>query len=232
MATITLNGSTSGYVNLTVAATVTSYTFQWPSAAPATNGALLSSTTAGIGSWTTAVFPTTAAAGTVLAAATANTISATATPTLGIAGTTAGTLTLSGATSGAAVLQTAAAAGSYTYTLTNPGVNVNVGYLEVPQNSQGTGYTTVLSDSGKHLYFSAGSATITIAANGTVAYPLGTVLTFINMNASSCSIAISTDTMYLAGTGSTGTRTLAQYGMATAIKTATTTWLISGSGLT
>jgi hypothetical protein len=152
--------------------------------------------------------------------------------TLGVAGTAAGVLVLAGSTSGTATLNTAAVAGSFTYTFTNPGVNVNVGYLEVPQNSQGNGYTTVLSDSGKHLYFSAGGATITIAANGSVAYPLGTVLTFINMNASSCSIAISSDTMYLSGTGTTGTRALAQYGMATAIKTASTTWLISGSGLT
>jgi hypothetical protein len=232
MSQLTLNADTTGYVTLSVATTVSSYTFQWPSAAPTTNGQLLASTTAGVGSWTTNTFPSTAAAGTVLAAATANTISATATPTLGVAGTTAGTLALSGVTSGTVTLQSSAAAGSYTYTFTNSGVNVNVGYLEVPQNSQGNGYTTVLSDSGKHLYFSAGGATITIAANGSVAYPLGTVLTFINMNGSSCSIAISSDTMYLAGTGTTGTRALAQYGMATAIKLTSTTWLISGTGLT
>jgi hypothetical protein len=38
--------------------------------------------------------------------------------------------------------------------------------------------------------------------------------------------------MYLAGTGTTGTRSLAQYGMASAIKMTSTTWLISGNGLT
>jgi hypothetical protein len=46
------------------------------------------------------------------------------------------------------------------------------------------------------------------------------------------SIAITTDTLYQAGTGSTGTRTLAQYGVATALKLTSTTWLISGTGLT
>jgi hypothetical protein len=45
-------------------------------------------------------------------------------------------------------------------------------------------------------------------------------------------IAITTDTLYLAGTGTTGSRSLAQYGMATAIKLTSTTWLISGTGLT
>lgn len=233
MSQLTLNADTTGFVTLSVATTVTSYTFQWPSAPPTTNGQLLASTTAGIGSWTTTTFPSTAAAGTVLAAATANTIAATATPTLGVAGTTAGTLTLSGATSGTAVLQTAAAAGSaYTWTLTNPGVNVNIGFLEVPQNSQTISYQTVLSDSGKHIYMNGTSLTATIPANGTVAYPIGTVLTFVNINSSNLSIAITTDTMYLAGSGTTGTRTLAQYGMATALKLTSTTWLISGTGLT
>jgi hypothetical protein len=40
------------------------------------------------------------------------------------------------------------------------------------------------------------------------------------------------DTMYLVGAGTSGSRTLAAYGMATAIKVAATTWFINGSGLT
>jgi hypothetical protein len=45
-------------------------------------------------------------------------------------------------------------------------------------------------------------------------------------------VAITSDTMYLAGTGTTGSRTLAQYGMASAIKMTSTTWIISGNGVT
>ena len=45
-------------------------------------------------------------------------------------------------------------------------------------------------------------------------------------------INITTDTMYLAGSGTTGTRTLAPYGMATLVKVAQSTWFISGVGLT
>ena len=45
-------------------------------------------------------------------------------------------------------------------------------------------------------------------------------------------IAITTDTMYLSDAGTTGSRSLAQYGSATAIKITSTNWLISGSGLT
>jgi len=44
-------------------------------------------------------------------------------------------------------------------------------------------------------------------------------------------IAITSDTMYLGGDGSTGSRTLAAYGVATAIKVASTTWVISGTGV-
>jgi hypothetical protein len=45
-------------------------------------------------------------------------------------------------------------------------------------------------------------------------------------------IAINSDTLVLAGAGTTGSRTLAANGMATALKIASTTWIISGSGLT
>lgn len=66
---------------------------------------------------TTATFPATTAAGTVLASSSANAVSGTATPVLGVAGSTAGTIGLSGATSGVVTLQTAAAAGTWSLTL-------------------------------------------------------------------------------------------------------------------
>jgi hypothetical protein len=66
---------------------------------------------------TTSTYPTTSSAGTILASGSANAITATATPTLGVAGTTAGTLGLSGATSGVVTLQTASVAGTWSLTL-------------------------------------------------------------------------------------------------------------------
>ena len=105
----------------------------------------------------------------------------------------------------------------------------------VPQNIQAGNYTAVLLDQGKHIFHasSAGSGdTYTIPANASVAYPLGTALTFISMSSATVAIAITSDTMYLAKDGTTGSRTLAQYGVATAIKMTATTWIISGSGLT
>jgi hypothetical protein len=110
-----------------------------------------------------------------------------------------------------------------------------VGYLNIPQNSQSAAYTLVAADAGKHILHpstDANARTFTIPANSSVAYAIGTAITFINMTAAVVSIAITTDTMYLSSAGTTGTRSLAQYGSATAIKMTSTTWLISGSGLT
>ena len=110
-----------------------------------------------------------------------------------------------------------------------------VGFRNVPIASKSAAYTTVLSDSGKVIFHpstDANARTFTIDSNANVAYPLGTALTFINMTSQAVTVAITSDTMYLAGTGTTGSRTLAQYGMATAIKMTSTTWMISGSGLT
>jgi hypothetical protein len=110
----------------------------------------------------------------------------------------------------------------------------NVGYMEVPQNSQSAAYTTVLSDNGKHILHPSSdnnARTFTIANNSSVAYPLGTVLTFINM-ANTVTIAINNDTMFLSSNGATGSRTVNTYGIVSAIKVGTTSWLISGSNLT
>jgi hypothetical protein len=110
-----------------------------------------------------------------------------------------------------------------------------IGYINIPQNSQSAAYTLVASDAGKHIFHpstDANARTFTIPANGSVAYPIGTAISFVNMTSQVVSIAITTDTMYLAGTGTTGTRSLAQYGTATALKMTSTTWIISGAGLT
>jgi hypothetical protein len=109
-----------------------------------------------------------------------------------------------------------------------------VGFRNTPINSQSAAYTLVLTDAGKtilHPDSDNNARTFTIPANGSVAYPVGTVITFVNMK-NTVTIAITTDTMYLAGPGTTGSRTLAEYGVATAVKLTSTSWLISGNGLT
>jgi hypothetical protein len=109
-----------------------------------------------------------------------------------------------------------------------------VGFRTIPQNSQSTAYTTVAADSGKHLLHPSGDAnarTFTIDSNANVAYPIGTAITFVNETSQVLSIAITSDTLTLANTTTTGTRSLAQNGVATALKVTSTKWIISGTGL-
>lgn len=110
-----------------------------------------------------------------------------------------------------------------------------VGYLIVPQNSQGASYNVLLADTGRHLYHAIGqaAATYTIPTNANVPFSVGAAITFINFSANAVTVAVtSTDTLYLSSAGTTGNRTLAQYGIATAVKITSTSWIISGSGLT
>jgi hypothetical protein len=111
-----------------------------------------------------------------------------------------------------------------------------VGFRTIPQNSKSAAYTLVLADSGKHILHPSADTTartFTIPANSSVAFPIGTAVTFINQNgAGVVTIAITTDTMRLSPAGTTGSRTLAANGIATAIKITSTEWIISGTGLT
>jgi hypothetical protein len=111
----------------------------------------------------------------------------------------------------------------------------SLGYLNIPQNSQSAAYTTVLADAGTAIFHPASDAnvrTFTIAANSSVAYALGTVIQFINMSASAVTIACNTDTLTWAQGGGSGSRTLAQYGVANVVKVGTTQWLLTGTNVT
>lgn len=138
-----------------------------------------------------------------------------------------------GTSSFAITLTPATLEASRTLTLPEPGSNETLGYINTPINSQSAAYTLVLTDAGKtilHPIADNNARTFTIPANSSVAYPVGTVITFVNL-INTVTIAITSDTMYLAGLGTTGSRTLAAYGVATAVKLTSTSWLISGNGL-
>jgi hypothetical protein len=106
------------------------------------------------------------------------------------------------------------------------------GYIGMPQISVSANTAILATHAGKHIYTTVTGLTHTIPANSNVAFEIGTTLTFINPASVSLTIAITTDTMYLANTGTTGSRTLAAYGMATAVKITSTSWIIGGNGLT
>ena len=145
------------------------------------------------------------------------------------------------ATTGASVRATigAAAAGANTditaldqdVTITATGTIAadSIGFRGLPQNAQTGAYTLALSDAGKQVANTTGG--FVIPANASVAFPVGTTIVLYNNSASSQTISITSDTLRLAGTSTTGSRTLSLYGIATCVKVASTTWLISGAGL-
>jgi len=101
----------------------------------------------------------------------------------------------------------------------------SVGFRGTPQVTATT-RTLDLTDAGKQI---AATGTVTIPANASVAFPIGTAIVIYNNSAASISIAITTDTLRLAGTATTGTRTLALRGLATLVKVAATEWVALGN---
>lgn len=109
----------------------------------------------------------------------------------------------------------------------------SVGFRGIPIKVITANYTTVSGDAGTtllHPSTDTASRTLTIASHAAVPYPLGTAITFINDSSSSITIACG-DTLVWAGLGTAGSRILAQFGMATAVKISNTRWYIGGAGL-
>ena len=104
-----------------------------------------------------------------------------------------------------------------------------VGYMGIPSSSQSTSASITLTaaDAGETIYSTA-TRTVTIPAG----LPVGTTFVFVSGNTFTTTININTDTLRLAGTTTSGSgRTLASNGMATAVKVDSSTWYISGNGL-
>lgn len=150
-------------------------------------------------------------------------------PTTGTLATISGSETLSSKT-----LSSPTFSGAITTDTSNVS---SAGYLGTPINSRtdGVGYTLVLSDGGKTIVRTGTAAGIIIPQNsggaGPVAFPIGTIVTFVNSSNAAITISITTDTLTWSATGTTGSRSLATNGVATAIKVGITNWLISGVGL-
>lgn len=102
-----------------------------------------------------------------------------------------------------------------------------VGYKGLPQNSQASSYTLALSDIGKHISITTGG--VVIPANASVAFPIGATIVIFNNSGGNQTISITSDTLRLAGTATTGSRTLAQYGLATLVKVTSTVWVATGN---
>jgi hypothetical protein len=132
--------------------------------------------------------------------------------------TTAGTITATGNITAGNLIATG-------------GISDSIGSVRsLPQNGKSTNYTLQSTDNGQMINVTSGN--ITVPANVFVS-PFGQIVSiFNNQNASNAIVQGSGVTMRLAGTASTGSRTLARYGVATVICVAANTFVISGAGLT
>jgi hypothetical protein len=93
--------------------------------------------------------------------------------------------------------------------------------------SSSSQYTLASSNAGDTIQCSSGGWLI----NNATGFSAGDMVTFINNSGSDQTIATSNVTLYNTADGSTGNRTLAARGMATAICSASNTYYISGAGL-
>ena len=112
-----------------------------------------------------------------------------------------------------------------TPTITTPSISYAI-------NAQtGTTYTAVLLDAGKIITSSnASTVVITIPPNSSVAFPIGSQITVISIGAGLTNFAIGAGvTINSVGATPAAPVISARYNSATAIKTATNTWVVIGA---
>ena len=96
---------------------------------------------------------------------------------------------------------------------------------KIIQNTQGSTYTLVAADAGKHIL---ASGTVTIPDS---VFAAGDAVTIVNNTSSNLAITKTITTMYNTADGTSANRTLATRGMATILFVSGTVAYISGSGL-
>jgi len=99
--------------------------------------------------------------------------------------------------------------------------------------AQTNDYTAVIADAYQvvELMNKATAIAYQIPTNASVAFPIGTVLTVLNIGAGTCTIsAVTSGTTTILSAGAVAAApTLAQYKSAACIKTATDTWYVVGA---
>jgi hypothetical protein len=112
--------------------------------------------------------------------------------------------------------------------------NMFNGLVAFTLNAQtGTTYTSVLNDSYQVLVTmsNASANTFKIPTDASVAHPIGTVITVLNIGAGTCTIsAVTSGTTTVLSAGTTpAAPTLTQYKSAACIKTGTDAWYVVGA---
>ena len=101
-----------------------------------------------------------------------------------------------------------------------------LGFRGLPVVTLPSGGTLDLTHASKTIYT---GGNVTIPANASVAFPIGTAIEISNSTNATVTISITSDTLRQSGTTNTGTRTLAVYGDCVIKKRAATLWHIAGN---
>lgn len=143
-------------------------------AGTATAGQMLQSGATATPAWSTTAYPATAAAGTVMAALTANTVTATPNPILGIAGTTVGDIGFRNATSGTVTLRPVTGAlGTPVVLIPSASGTMAVSVSTPLSLNATTGALNFVGTSGGVIYFNSGTSAASSAALTANALVLG-----------------------------------------------------------
>jgi hypothetical protein len=144
------------------------------------------------------------------------------------AGTIAGKLDKAGGTMTGAILEM-----STTSSVKNAdGTALTIGYRNIPSRAKTSAHVLELADIGECIDITTGG--VTVPPNSSVAFATGDTISIQNMSASSQTISQGAGvTIRLAGTTTTGNRTLAAWGWCSVRKSnVADVWISSGSGLT
>jgi hypothetical protein len=143
--------------------------------------------------------------------------------TISTAGKVSGSAITSGTISGTTVINTSGAI------TTSADITDSIGNVrDIIQNPRTAAYTLVISDAGKHISITTGGVTVPSGI-----FSAGKAINIFNNSAANQTITQGASvTMYLAGTATTGNRTLAQRGICTILCVASNVFVISGAGLT
>jgi hypothetical protein len=126
---------------------------------------------------------------------------------------------------GLRITEVLAGAAAYVADLQVDEVGISQG---VPQKTASAAYTLQITDNGKHIYISTGG--VTIPNNADIAFPVEASVTIVNNSGSTQTIGKGGSvTLYLSGSGSKTSLTLAAYGICTVLKVGTDTWYATGS---
>jgi hypothetical protein len=118
-----------------------------------------------------------------------------------------------------------------TATITTTGtVSDRYGSLRsIPLNTQSSAYILTANDNGNLVSITTGNVTVNAGVFGS---PFGQAISVFNNSANVMYVVQGTSvTLRLAGTATTGTRSLARYGLASLVCVAANTFVISGAGI-